>query len=61
MDKEQALLKLEQLISRARETGKGDIYAGRALGFAMALRDFDLITYQEFSVYVDRALSFDIE
>lgn len=61
MDKEQALLKLEQLISRARETCKADIYAGRALGFATALLDLDLITHHEFSVYVDRALSFDLE
>ncbi|RZG64485.1 hypothetical protein EXU29_19045 [Acinetobacter wuhouensis] len=61
MNKEQALLKLEQLISRARKTGKADIYSGLALGFAMALLDLDLITCYEFSVYVDRALSFDLD
>lgn len=61
MDKEQALLRLEQLISRARETGKADIRAGRALGFSHALYTLGLISSQELSVYVDRALCLDLD
>jgi hypothetical protein len=61
MDKEQALQRLEQLILKARETAQADIHSGRALGFINALHILGLITSQEVSVYVDRALCFDID